>query len=230
MKRMLLVLFVITVCSFFINDVKAVGCGLEQRVKFNEIASKIRMTYEGNDITKVDADGEEYSVSVLDLKIYNVSDQLNYKLSDGSNSVDLDYSMSVDDVITVRITDISTIKNYVLEIYPTTYDCYTEKIRSIKITLPKYNYESSSEICNDIEDYYLCQKYITTELDEDTCYQNVQKYRDRKKDIKMEELELESSDNEIVKKITNYKYYILIGVLVLGMVISFVIVKKKGSV
>lgn len=230
MKKLVMFLFIIAGCLFFLTDVKAVGCNLEQRVKFNEVASKIRLTYEGNDITKVDSEGEEYSVSVLDLKIYNVSDQFNYKLSDGKNTVDLDYSMSVDNVITVRINDVTSIKNYVLDIYPTTFDCYTEKIRSIKITLPKYNYESSSEICSGIEDYYLCQKYITTELDEDIFYQNVQNYRDKRKSSKIEELELESSDNGIVKKITNYKYIILIGILAIGVIISFVVLKKKGSV
>ena len=230
MKKVTFSIFIIAAFLLFIFDVKALGCNLEQRVKYREIASKVKVSYEESNIEKVDSDGEKYSVSVLDLKIYNVSEELSYKLTTDNKTADLDYTMAYDGVITVRISDVSTIKNYALDIYPTTYDCYTENVRSIKITLPKYNYESSSEICDGIKDYYLCQNYILNDLNEDTFYENVQNYRKKMKIQKEEGIELETSDEGIISKTFKYKYYV-VGILIcLGVLLTFIVLKKKGSV
>ena len=104
-------------------------------------------------------------------------------------------------------------------------------MRTIKLTLPKYNYYSQLDVCDDIPDYYLCQPYTKYSVDGGTFYDKVDEYK-----TKLSTLEKEKEENNNTSFVTNtmsgiskYKYLIVGIAVVVGVVLTIFVLKKKGS-
>jgi len=232
MKKYVYILLFFACMFVTFMEVEASNCTLNDRVRFKELASKVKATYETDYIREEDSGGEVYNAYVLYLKIYNVSPELDFKLSDGINSKDLNYSMlNEDGSITIRIKDVSKVRNYKIDIYPNSYNCLTEKVRTIKLTLPMYNYNSSYDVCDGVEDYYMCQKFVFNEVDYDNFYTSVTNYKNKIASQKEEEMLLEENNegDNVITAATKHKYVLVIIIVVLGIVATVVVLKRKGS-
>ena len=88
--------------------------------------------------------------------------------------------MDHDGIITLRAKDISEKVTYMFEIYGNTADCYDKKMRTVKLTLPKYNYFSHYGVCEEIPEFYMCQRYILNDFDGASFYKAVSDYKEKK--------------------------------------------------
>ena len=104
-------------------------------------------------------------------------------------------------------------------------------MRTINITLPKFNNYSLRGVCSDIPEYYLCQRYITYDINDSTFTENVNKYKEKLAE-KADEKDEESNTSVVGKTVNNiakYKYVIAVIVILAGAVITYIVIKKKRS-
>lgn len=172
----------------------------------------------------------------LDIKIYNVNTKLIIKAKD----IELNqeqllnfYNLGSDGAITIRVpASTEQVRNWEFKIYSYKYNCFTDPIRTIKLTLPMYNINSDLNICDDIPDYYLCRQFVTSQTDSEEFYKYVNAYKEK---LEIREQNNESMTvngiNKVVSKIKDYKYFIVIILIVIGIVITTIIVlkQKKGD-
>ena len=98
-------------------------------------------------------------------------------------------------------------------------------LRTIKLTLPKFNFYSQLAACQDIPDYYLCQEYTTFEVDGATFYNKVDEYK--AKLLTLEEAgDMELDNNGIVSTaistVSRHKYAIVGVVLIFFVLVVLV--------
>ena len=249
------VLFMFLLLFAFFDVCYAYGeCDLDSRVKLREGANNIKISYEpimmycknddlgdldsSNDVevcgitpdeTGSNYDYEKYLVNIL---IYNMTDDYYIVLNDGKSINKYIYASNQDDdgVIRVMVTDLDSVRNVNVTAYASG-DCYGFLVRKLKMTIPKYNYYYDFEDCQDIRDFYLCQEFITFDMDSQYFYDHVAEYKKKLSEVKDSSISLDGDENssvvDFINAINKYKYFIATGVILIGCVITFMILKKK---
>lgn len=176
---------------------------------------------------------EAYS-NYLDIKIYNINSKLYINVDKGQEEFVVDSSnVGADGSITIRQVPMSESVTYEFEIMSNEYGCYKEKLRTVKLTLPRYNFYSQLAACQDIPDYYLCQEYTTFEVDGSTFYNKVDEYK--AKLLTLEEagnVELDNTGlvSSAISTVSKHKYAIVGVVVAIGVALTIIVIKRKKSV
>ena len=216
-------------------------CTLEARSDLRGLASNINIVYqEVSDYVKnedyeegdIDAD-PEYLQKYLVIKIYNLSPHLRLEMTYGTpnDSTSITYNQADQDgVITLVPSTNEYVITYTFNVYGSSSACYGQLLRTIKLTLPKYNYYSERSVCDDIPDYFMCQTYTTNFLDSVNAYKEKLKTQKNEIDENGDVKDNTSIINKTASVITKYKYVIIGVILVIGVVVTIIIVKKKRSV
>lgn len=245
MKRKKKFLMIIFMLAFFlmIGNVSAAEdkenmCTPTQLSELRSMAANVKVTYvpvtEAEKLTTPNGEsGADYvSKRYLDIKIFNLNTKL---IVNAKNGID-DFTITSNDIggdgaVTIRQPASTSAIKYEFEVTSLLYGCSLETLRTIKLTLPKYNYYSQLDVCDDIPDYYLCQPYTTYSVDGGTFYDKVDEYK-----AKLSTLEKEKQENNNTSFVTNtmsgiskYKYLIVGIVVVVGVVLTIFVLKKKGS-
>lgn len=238
-KRMIYIIFLLCFIFLGIEKINAEYCSTEELVRLNTLASNVKVTYEANEeLNDSDPNPEShYTEFVLDMKVYNVSSDLKINLTsrNSNKSYTLDYTNAgADGAITVRVNDTSEIDTYYYTVTPSGVECYDKTLRVISLTLPKYNYASKKAICDDVPEYYLCQQYVMFNIDYSTFTADVEKYKAKLDSQKNNGDEINLGDNNsIINKtfssISKYKYVIVVGIILVGVSVTVIVLKKKGS-
>lgn len=220
-------------------------CPLQAKSKLRQMASNVTVSYVPYDSGGAgvqDADTEEQiNRFALDVYIYNVNSKMKVAMNISGNdrtyffdSKDLneDGAIKLRQYATEKTKKLSfRIKGGLITVDDVEYDCSDVTLRTLSITLPKFNRFSTRELCADIPEYYLCQRYVTYDIDESTFASNIKKYRE-KLDEKANEKDEENNTSVVsktVNSIAKYKF-IVAGVIVLaGVVATVIVVKKKRS-
>lgn len=246
-KILFVIIFMITILSFG-SIVQAEGeCNLQSRSDLRNLASNVNIVYQ--EVSEY-RPNEEYQEGAEDtdaellykylvIKIYNLSPHLRIEMTyPGSNDVThITFDQAdVDGVITLIPSTNDYVITYTFRVYGSSTACFSQLLRSIRLTLPKYNYYSERSACLDIPDYFMCQTYTTYDIDATNFMNSVKSYKE-----KLESQKNEIDENGDVKNNTSlasktasflskYKYVVIGIVLAVGVVLTFVIVKKKRSV
>ena len=245
MKRKKKIFVIIFMLAFFlmIGNVSATEdkenmCTPTQLSELRSMAANVKVTYvpvtEAEKLTTPNGEsGAEYvSKRYLDIKIFNLNTKLIVNAKNGIDSFTITSNdIGGDGAVTIRQPASTSAINYEFEVTSLLYGCSLETLRTIKLTLPKYNYYSQLDVCDDIPDYYLCQPYTTYSVDGGTFYDKVDEYK-----AKLSTLEKEKEENNNTSFVTNtmsgiskYKYLIVGIVVVVGVVLTIFVLKKKGS-
>ncbi len=245
MKRKKKIFVIIFMLAFFlmIGNVSAAEdkenmCTPTQLSELRSMAANVKVTYvpvtEAEKLTTPNGEsGAEYvSKRYLDIKIFNLNTKLIVNAKNGIDSFTITSNdIGGDGAVTIRQPASTSAINYEFEVTSLLYGCSLETLRTIKLTLPKYNYYSQLDVCDDIPDYYLCQPYTTYSVDGGTFYDKVDEYK-----AKLSTLEKEKEENNNTSFVTNtmsgiskYKYLIVGIVVVVGVVLTIFVLKKKGS-
>ena len=250
MKKKKMILIIILALIIFIGDVKAEEnndvpvCSVTRLNELRKQASNLKVTYVPIEVEeKLTNPDPENGITVVnenyvDVKLFNMTSQLKahvvVKGGNGTFEKDVTYldEKIDDDAITFRQQASNVNIEYEFQIYSNDFsECMDEKLRTLKITIPKYNFYSELDVCKDIPDYYLCAPYTTYNIDGSTFYERVEEYKEKINNQEIVEVGEENTGavNQTFSVISKYKY-IIVGVIVaIGVVITVITVKRKKS-
>lgn len=226
--------------TVFAEETNVKACSAKQLSELRQIAANIKVSYlpRTEIVTSEYEDSEtgtkpKYTKRFLDIKVYNMDPKLYIEVT---NSIEHEQVVTADDLgidgtITFRQNAIDSKVDYLFVIKSAEYGCETQTLRTVRLTLPMFNAYSQLDVCSEIPDYYLCQEYVTQQVDGSTFYDKVEAYKEKVVEQgKKEEENNTSSVNKIFKGASEYKYLIVGAVVALGVVITVVIIKRKENV
>ncbi len=216
------------------------ACSNADIVELSKAASNVKIVYEPYEYKPDGFDDENspnYSLIyyMMDVKIYNVTSELSVGVigDDGSYTVDVN-NMNDEGVIVLRTKDTSKVKNYTFNIYSKSASCSNKLLRTIKLTVPKYNQYSGRAACDDIPQYYLCHQFINFDVDGANFLSNVESYK-----AKLEKNKIANANEDkdktsitaqkVLKKVSDNKFAIIGGILVIGVVVTVLILRRRNS-
>ena len=247
MKKKLLFLIVILVMFLgFSGYVKAEEadktCSAVDKSFIKQQAANIRVTFSPvmGDTQKKDSFGTEGTRAELhqEIKIYNVTSNMYLEVVYTGRNIrkekfSLDYkNIGLDKAITINHPAIKEVTNYTIYVYSNYNDCFGDLVRTIKLTIPRFNEYSQHVACNDISEYYLCKEFVTFDIDSATFYNNVDSYKKSIEAMGNNDPDIKdgtSSAQRTATVISKYKYVIVGAIVVAGVLATIYIIKRKKS-
>ncbi len=247
-KRSILLLTIMLGVFLFIGNVKAEEDRTCNAVSLNELrtaAANIKVSYvPGSNVEEYNEGGpigvDTLPMRHLDVKLYNLTDRLYVRFETsgdkiGSEKNVLTYrNIGPDGAVTIRQQAVTETVTYTFKVFSDAYGCSTKTLRTIRLTLPRFNFYSQLDICQDIPDYYLCQEYTTYKVDGSTFYTKVDDYKAKllAQEEKKNGVDLDDNTGIISKAVSTVSKnkYIIAGVIVLaGVIATIYIIKRKKS-
>ncbi len=202
-------------------------------------AANIRVSYSPVVVEDKDKDGNVVDQNrYVQIKLYNVTSNMYLEVNYSGKNVQsdrmrFDYrDIGPDKSITINQLAIKEMVTYTITVYSDYNDCYGDVIRTIKLTVPKFNYYSQLAVCNDISSYYLCQEYVTFDVDSSTFYTNVDSYKKSLEALDNKDPNIKDNTSAASKTatfISNFKYLFVGIVVVAGVLATIYIIKRKKS-
>lgn len=203
-KIIILIIFVII---FLTLDVNAVACDESTINEYRTLAELVKVRYELND------EASPY----LNVTFYNINE--NFNIISGINNDFVIKKIDESSTFTFQIYNLIKVKKLEFEVNAINLPCITKSLRTIEVTLPRYNELANSELCKKDPNNDYCQKLLFDD--------NPINYRELEKIINSK-IKDKGSSNEEYKKDYTY-YYIGFGVILI-VVISFILIKVKKRV
>lgn len=232
-KKINLLIAFLLLFFVLVKTVDASECGVVEKTDIKTKASNIRVTY----VPQVIDNGDGTTRRVIDIKIYNVTSDVFLTIGTTGTQVTadkqiLDYQkIGPDGSITLRVPSVTEMSEYQLEIYTNGIYCSGDVVRTIKLTVPKYNFYSQLEACDGISEFYLCQEYITFNIDKSTFYEQTAAYREKMENPETADLILNDNNvasHKIAIADNSRKKYVAVGLIIAGGVVAtYIIIKKK---
>jgi len=109
--------------------------------------------------------------------------------------------------------------------------CSGYKVISKMINVPYYNPYCGSELCEGLDEYSLCRSDVNVNLTLEEFQTKINEYKESKKTDKDEILDVMVDENnfDLIGFIIDYKYYILLVLFPLLIVLAFIIFKDKSK-
>ncbi len=185
MSKIKYLILTLLIFGFGITPVGAI-CNYEEQARLNREVSNVKVSYEV--VTKPyedqtycyppDAvDGEEYENyqcigEFIQINILNINENMvvNVENNTYDNNARYSYNDTDSGVLSFILRDNNgmeiayneDIVEYTIEILASSETgCEGSGLRTIYLTVPRYNIYSTVAPCNEMDDYYLCQKYVT---------------------------------------------------------------------
>ena len=216
------------------------SCDLTTKTKLRTDAANVTINYEPVEKpVDVGPNADEDSLGAyeyyLDMKIYNINTGLKVRVIDQSQN---DYTVEVtyknlksDGSVTVTKRASNKIANIKFEIYGSdTSGCAGVLLRTVKLTLPKYNNLAEREVCTDVPEFYMCQKFITYDVNVSNFKKELDEYKAKMEDNDSSEEDNNTITNKVATVVSNNKFVIVAIVLAVGIGITIYVLNKKRSV
>lgn len=216
--------FIVVMFLLNVNVSAASLCSYQEQSELNSKAANIKASYEIiKEIT--DNNDDAYSDSVLiedflKVSISNVSEEFYVLVKNDYNREQKTYTTksAKDGIITFDWKNTDEVTNFTIQVYTTNkVKCPDERIKTIYLTVPRYNKFSNRDICLENKDFYLCQEYVTfAEINNVKFTEQMVKYLNKEVDNKGEVNEdpTPSTPTDVIFNFINtYKWYIIIVIL-----------------
>ncbi len=239
MKKILAL--IITSILFVTNVNAASKCSYEEQTKLNGKAGNVKVSYEIKE-TEVKADffdvyknelKDTMIVEVFEISVLNISEDIYVVVKNDFNkdSKTIRYSDSNNGIAKFTWDKRDNITNFTFEIYSSNKtSCPNEIYKTIYLTTPRYNTLYGYEECKNIEDFYLCQKYVTfKDISEANFFSKISQYKNKEIDDNGEVI---PSNKTIFDRVFDFvkenKWFVLSGiVLISGAVYAINYTKNK---
>ena len=231
MKKFLFFMF-----SFFIiNNVVLAdsNCSYNEQAELLNKATNIKASYEieSEIVHFVDMDA---NVDHFNILVSNVTEDFYVIIKNDFNSETktYNYSDTKDGIITYRWNNIDSIANFTIEVYESGLTkCAGEKYKTLYIQTPRFNEYYDREICEELTDFYLCQKYTTSKIvAEDRFFEQLESYQSGKINNQGEAIDNRNVFDKVFDFIKDNKWFILGGVVIItGGVVVITRRKNKKS-
>ena len=220
-------------------------CPLETKTNLRVAASNVTVNYQPIEVAyqnelNVPADSSGAVEYFFDVKIYNVNSDLMVKIKSDdefSQGTEVTYkNIQKDGAIHAKKRVGNELTNLVFEIYgsQSTGGCAVEVLRTIKLTLPKYNNLAEREVCTEVPEFYMCQKYVTYDIDPANFSKEIAKYKEKLEQQQNASNTDVEDNNTLPDKaadlISKNKLFIVGAIVLAGIIITVIILRRKKSV
>lgn len=215
MRRIIYILIAIVMFSINIDNVNA------DNVDRCSVKDMLRVRGEANTVV-IDRELSSEEVGKFNILIKGMTEDLRIheKITDSYYSLD----DAENGVITIKNVDGG---NYVFKFYY--FICNYEWLRTINLSLPKYNQFADNPICEGLnEEVDVCGRWYQGELNEETVRFAVQTYKENKK-VEEENNKLGLFDI-IINFFKDYYFYIIVSVVLIVVVTFLIVIKRKREV
>ena len=162
----------------FSTSVKAETCGYEEKAKLNNEAANVKVNYE---IKQRQLDKNNYNppdaivgtedeanwnpiVDYFQVNILNLTENIYVEVKNDQNNETTKYyyNNSQDGKIAIDWLNLENVAKFTITVKSTDASgCTDRTLKTLNLTLPRYNEYYEYSLCQSIPDYYLCQKYVT---------------------------------------------------------------------
>ena len=220
-------------------------CTLETKTELRMEAANVNVSYQPVEILAQDdpdtpADQSGVVEYFFDVKIYNVNSNLKVVIKSGEDEgfekVVTYKNIQQDGSITARKMVTNQLSNLIFEVHgsDSTGMCALETLRTIKLTLPKYNNLAEREVCTEVPEFYMCQKYISYNIDPSRFTAEINEYKEKLAEQQNgSDVEIEDNNtipNRLADAVSDYKFIIVGAIVAAGILITVIILKRKKSV
>lgn len=162
---------------------------------------------------------------IFTIQIYNL-DREQY-IVDEKNEITYYYNDAVDGVITIKNVTEPMIYKY--GVYSDENYCDLSALATLYVTIPTYNKYYSDSSCLGIENYKLCQKWSSIDMNYEEFKKNINNYKESL--IKKGEVieEYKSIYEIIFAFYLKYYYIILPSIIVVGSILILIIKKRENK-
>ncbi len=205
-------------------------CSYNEQAELLNEAANVKVSYEvATEIVKfVDMDA---NVDHFNVQIYNLNEKFYIVVKNDLNSSvkTFNYSDSKEGVVTYRWNQIDKITNFTIEVYASgKTGCAGEKYKTLYLQTPRFNEYYDREICEELTDFYLCQKYVTSSsVTEDRFFEQLDSYKKGLLNDDGEKIDNRNIFDKAFDFIKDNKWYILGGLVVIVGGVVFVYTKKN---
>ena len=243
--------FILSILSFvlIIGNAKAAACDYEEKAQLNKEAANVKANYE---IKERILDPSEYTIpdailgteaeatyvaktDYIQVNILNITKNMYVEVTNDKNSESKTYTYAdvKDGNISFDWYNIGELVKYTIKVYASSETgCNGNTLKTLYVSLPRYNDYSTYNICSKVPEYYMCQEYVTYE---DTGYSTFVK-RVKEEVTKKEEKEKEEQErkskwyNKMFDFIKDHKTAFIVGGITLVVVAggaTYIIIKKR---
>ncbi len=244
MKKKIIILLIILAAFLFVGKVKAEEtntCPSTLLTELRSEAANVKVTYvTGEEMVTIDEDPElgasKLRKHYVYIKIFNLNNKMAVRVTPKGDGITADEKVftsnqvDADGVITLKQEAISANVEYQFTVYSVYGACSGTTLRTMKLTVPKFNMYSELDICSDVPDYYLCLQYTNYNIDSSTVYDKINEYKATLAKENVDEENKNGTNNAVSKAmsgISKYKYLIVGLIVAVGVVITVIIVKGK---
>lgn len=238
-KNFLLSLIGGLVLLLSITDVKA-KCTYSEQASLNNEVANVKVRYETLQETEEDSGGcdgggecSPVYYPYINVNVMNLSKNFYVTITDSVTGKTNKYyydDIPADGILKIRWDDVSKINTFTVNVYSSEEtSCPDTRLKVTHITTPRWNEYADFAICEDVPDYYLCQRYVTYEKDP-SYGEFVEKIEDEKKVQEEREKEKEKGFWDKIKEfLSKNKVFIIVGtvVVIIGIAGCTIIIRKK---
>lgn len=236
MKKIYYVLFTFALLISFVPLGKAEGT-CSSTILYDEKvnASEVTVSYEIITTTKKDENAEPstWEEHYLKLKVSNVPDNVEVQVSSLDNSFNsfklVSTQRNEDNNIFIDDYEIYSIKRMQFDIVSTSSDCNGEKLKTLTLNTPMFNELYYAPICMQYPDFKYCTVFTDFDVSSLSTTDFNKELESYEENIKEEENKEEKGAEKVAKAIKKYWYVALVIVVVLGILVTFIVIKKKRS-
>lgn len=205
------------------NVYAADDCDYAEQNRLNALASNVKANY------SVSEEPEVY----FTININNLTGELYamVKSSEESEYTEYKYSEANGGNISFTSSEIYKKVDFSILIYAYNPFCDRSELRTLTVTTPRYNPYYNYDVCKDVREFYLCQKWSDFALSYDQLVNRVNDYKESLKDDN--QTEVEETKPPLVKQVIDFvvKYYIYFvagaGAIVITTSVIIIIKRKR---
>lgn len=216
-------------------------CSVDDKVRLRNLAAMVSVNYETKEIY---GEMEEHSLGYtpgglelksigLDIKIRNLDDSM-YIIAESPYLkkdivADANNKNSKGEIV-IRKSTLKQVEQMTFTVY--SYEkCTNDELRVINLTIPKFNPNSRMGLCEDVPEYYLCQPLITYDIKNVDYVASVSEYKEKLANQQSKPALENKSDSESgVAGFVSKNKYLIVGIVVaIGIALTIVVLKRRGS-
>ncbi len=238
-------LFLLITFVLIASPVKAATCTVEERAQLNSEISNITASYEiltryeptenvpDEILGTPEAENYQMEVDYFQINVLNLTENTYAVITNDYN--DEKYVYNYEDTnngnIALIWNNVMHIVRFTIEIHSSdNTTCEGTLLRTLTVQIPRYNQYARLAMCDSLDDYYLCQEYVTfDEISFGTFEERVRnELTDRENEENVEE------ENPIINFITEHKTAIIIGIIVVviiaGGTVAIIKIKRRREI
>ncbi len=199
-----------------ITKVEGARCSYSEMARLKKIAANVNISY---DYTV------RNSSAIFTINLINLNEEMFF--IDQSNYRQYDYTTNE-----LNLSNYQGGQTIRYVFYATNPDCQEQPLYTIRVVLPTYNQYYGDEVCIGAEDYSLCQKWSSHNLNYDDFVEKVTEYKNSFIDPNDPGGEANPDGVSIIQLIVDFllDYYIYIIAVLSLVVILFLAIRKRDDI